>query len=325
MSGTTSNGLSNIDDILDEVGIGLDGENGSLAELNRASKKSSQASKGVLQSRITLTDAELAVRLNVIPTVFKDMRFDIDAIKENVICDVKRQGGGARVRGFNRYCSVCTKVLDTIRQGKLPNQSYLIGAPVGFGKTNFVVESLVLMVKHGWLTVPYVSLTELAAIKIAEEQRLMKPFTSSPMTYKTDGYGDFNYTDAVLTAAFDKKPAIIVGKYSWSEYMNARILFVYLSSVLSKELESNMLAQLLNIRGSKGLPTIVMIGTSLEPYLNDVRLKELVWSEITEYEDGKSLNRLYHVSCYKRRESWGSYASSGDAKDNKQSGEIIED
>ena len=79
-------------------------------------------------------------------------------------------------------------------------------------------------------------------------------------------------------------------------------MFVHFTDVVSKDLESHVLYQLLNIRGSKGLPTIAMISTSLEPYIKDTMLRELVWNEILEYDvDANSYDRLIHVSCYKKK------------------------
>ena len=63
-----------------------------------------------------------------------------------------------------------------------------------------------------------------------------------------------------------------------------------------------MLYQLLSIRGAKGLPTIAMISTSLDPYVNDYTLKELVWDEIKSTKDeADSYDRVTHISCYKKR------------------------
>ena len=109
------------------------------------------------------------------------------------------------------------------------------------------------------------------------------------------------YTEGKKAHDIIKKPMIIQSAHSWSEYINAKCLFVSFTDVISKDLESHVLYQLLNIRGAKGLPTIAMISTSLEPYLKDVNLKEYVWNEIIDYTDKDTYDRVQHVSCYKRR------------------------
>ena len=62
-----------------------------------------------------------------------------------------------------------------------------------------------------------------------------------------------------------------------------------------------MLKTVLDVRGVKGLPTVVLISTSLNPYKNDKVLGELIWDEILAYKsDSHCYDRVYHVSCYKR-------------------------
>jgi hypothetical protein len=97
-----------------------------------------------------------------------------------------------------------------------------------------------------------------------------------------------------------KTPEVITGRYSYSEYINADCLFVFTTGILKKDIESKILYQLLNIRGAKGLPTIVMVSTSLDVYTMDRKLKEQIWDEILAYSEKQyCYDRLYHVSCYR--------------------------
>lgn len=247
-------------------------------------------------------DREIAVRKRLIPEKYKDATFNIEKIKENIDNQAKMLGQLYRVKGFNDYAEVCNSILATLRTGNLPKKSYLIGAPNGFGKTSFANECIILMSKHLMKAVPYVSLFELAEIKVAEEHRLMDAFS-----YRTkataEGNRAFTYIEP-REPDFIKAPEIITGNYSWSEYINAECVFCYFTSVSSKNLESRVLQQLLNIRATKGLPTIVMISTSIEPYIMDRALKEQVWDEILSYNDNKDdFDRVSHVSCYKVRVS----------------------
>ena len=186
---------------------------------------------------------------------------------------------------------------DMIRIRELPKRSYLIGAPNGFGKTSFVNECIITLRKQGFRTVPYITLWELAQIRADNEQRITNPYQ------KFEKNGDkVVYKDRPETDEFKKKPEIVTNSYSYSEYINADCLFVGFTNILSKEIESYTLYQLLAIRGAKGLPTIVTISTSIEIYETDPLLKEYVWDEIKNYDENKyCYDRVYHVSCYKRK------------------------
>lgn len=201
------------------------------------------------------------------------------------------------IRGFNKYIEACCGILSAIRTRQLPALSYLIGAPNGFGKTSFVVEGIITALKQGYTTAPYISLWELSQIRVDNELKMMNPYRR----YK-DETGTI-YTDTNMPENPNyKNPEIVTGRFSYSEYVNADILFVRFTDVISKDIESHTLYQLLSIRGPKGLPTIATMSTSLEPYLNDKKLKELVWDEILAYkEDKNNYDRIYHVSTYKRR------------------------
>jgi hypothetical protein len=246
---------------------------------------------------LTEADRELAVYENLIPKAYKNATFDIDRIKENLQNQYKRFNGAYKIYRLSDYTQVCTEVLSNIRMKHLPKRSYLIGAPNGFGKSSFVYEALITLRKHNFKVVPYISLWELAQLRVDNEQRLMNPYK----TFKDDRT-NYSYTEPNKIVGYMKKPEVVTGRYSYSEYINADCLFVSFTDVISKDIESHTLYQLLNIRGSKGLPTIVTISTSLEPYENDKVLREQVWDEIKADKEERSLyDRVYHISCYKRR------------------------
>lgn len=243
-------------------------------------------------------DRNQAVYEQIIPACYKDASFDSEKIKDNLRAAYKKDDT-MRIYRFNEYESVCNGILSAIRMKKLPTKSYIIGAPNGFGKTSFVVESLITLRKHGFRVAPYISLTELSYIRRDNEEKLMKPFYKSKDN--DSKYGNDYYEVNKLTG-YVKSPEIVTGRYSFSEYINADCLFVSLSGIVSKVVESNMLFQLLNIRGIKGLPTIVMVSTSLKPYLEDAKYGDTIWNEIiTHTEREFCYDRLLHVSCYKKR------------------------
>lgn len=255
---------------------------------------------------------DLAVRTKLIPENYRNVRFDENKIRENLREQNKRSARMYKIYRFKQYISICSEILTALRQGVLPKRSYIIGAPNGFGKSSFVNEALIIMKQYDWICAPYISLSELAILRAAEEQRLMRPFDArlKQMRYNIDteefikqnGFPEYNYRNPKEPIDLVKVPTVITNNYSWSEYINAKCLFVHFTDVISKDLESHMLYQLLSIRGAKGLPTIAMISTSLDPYVNDYTLKELVWDEIKSTKDeADSYDRVTHISCYKKR------------------------
>ena len=246
---------------------------------------------------LTTEDREQAVLEGIVPRVYKNSTFDIEKIKENLRGQFKKSKGLYKIFKLNEYEAVCDGILSAIRMKKLPSRSYLIGAPNGFGKSSFVNECLITLRKQGFKVAPYISLWELAQIRVDNEHRIMNPYRK----FKDEQTG-VDYTEPNKIIGYMKKPEIITGRYSYSEYINADCLFVSFTDVISKDIESHTLYQLLSIRGAKGLPTIVMMSTSLEPYENDKVLKELVWDEIKAYNESDGCyDRVYHVSCYKQR------------------------
>lgn len=250
---------------------------------------------------LTDGDREQAVRDCIVPRAYKDAYFDMERIRQNLIDQFMKSSRSYMIgnKPWMKYTTTCQNILSTIRMRKLPDRSYLIGAPNGFGKTSFVMECLITLRKVGYKVVPYISLWELAQIRIENEQRLMNPYKKFEEKIDEQSY---TFTNPNVTKGFVKKPEIVIGRYSYSEYINADCLFVSFTDVISKDIESHTLYQLLSIRGSKGLPTIVMMSTSLVPYKNDRNLKETVWDEIEAYsEQSGCYDRVYHVSCYKTR------------------------
>ena len=81
-------------------------------------------------------DKEKAIQMGAIPETLKDVEFDFDIIKANILeRGIKEQ---YRVYGFRDYQRILSNILFSIKAGSLPNRSWLIGAPKRFGKIEFV-------------------------------------------------------------------------------------------------------------------------------------------------------------------------------------------
>lgn len=245
-------------------------------------------------------DKQMAVTLGLIPRAYMDVEFDVQHIKDNVMAQAKATARKFKVKRFKNYIQVLSLILSKIRSGSVPDCSYLLGAPNGFGKTSFVTTCLKLMYAQDWKAVPYISLAELADIRVENEKRIVKGIEIK--SRRTSDEEDYELMYKLQDSSeVIKMPRRQTECYGWSEYMNADILFCFMSSLDSKVIESNTLKGLLDIRGAKGLPTVVFISTSLEPYKTDHNLREYVWEEILAYkEDTNCFDRVYHVSCYKQ-------------------------
>lgn len=260
-------------------------------------KEKDKAQKPVMA--ITKAISEQAVREALVPQVYQDREYDRNIVKKNVEKNIKMNKRAVKVYNLEKYLDLLDEILATVRSGQKPKGSYIIGAPNGFGKTTFANTLLKVMLARGWRVAPYVSLTELAEIRLAAEDRIMGGLTGFVRKKKSKlDNEEFNYDD--VGGVYKEPEIVITNKFSWSEYLNTDVLIVYLTDVASRQLESNLLKSLLEIRGTKGLPTIVMTSNSLNYYTKDNILGPRVWDEILTKEELRGVyDRVQHVSTYK--------------------------
>ena len=261
-------------------------------------------------SPIQVGTREAAVRLGIIPEAYKNVSFDIDRVRLNLAKQNNSTSRAYIVKNFPKYQEVAEGLIATILSNKVPDRSYLIGAPNGFGKTSLANTCILMLYKQGKMCVPYVSLSELGEVRLAEQRRIATGIfsreffgkeayeVSTVQEYFEACYGEFEQ----LT--YRKEPINIIGKFSWSEYMEASVLFCYFTDITSKVVESEMLKTVLTVRGAKGLPTVVMTSTSLQPYVGDEYLYNYVWNGILEKNEREaSYDRVIHISTYKQFKS----------------------
>lgn len=246
---------------------------------------------------------EEAVRRGIVPLAYKDCEFNIELITSNLKNQNKKAVRKFKIINFPAYEITLKGILSTVIANKIPEQSYIIGAPSGFGKTSFANHCITLMYEQGRLCVPFISLTELAQVRLAEQRKLLKGISSYDFYHGNVVSTKDEYESLICSElqdkAYVKRPIDIIAKFSWSEFIESDMLFCYFTNVESKVLESEIFKTVLTIRGSKGLPTIAMISTSLDPYKSDTYLREYVWNEILEYKNDCSYDRVKHISCWK--------------------------
>lgn len=96
---------------------------------------------------------------------------------------------------------------------------------------------------------------------------------------------------------------------TWEDYLNYLIVFVYFSGSLDRHYETEVLQELLNIRGTKALPTVCLLESSLgifkdEPtYFDDGRGGTRI--DIAKTKSYFWLNMLSDASCLKASEMSG--------------------
>jgi len=284
-------------DIFDSIGLKTDDVDSIKRNANEDGVKIQGKELSIIQKTIAIKESNrgAAVTEGLVPKAQKNAKFEEEKVIDNIKELYERTGGLYLTYNLDKYIGICNSILMTLRAKRLPNRSYLIGAPKGFEKTSFVNECLITMRSAGFSAAPYISLWELAQIRVGNEQKIIRPRGS----YSVDDSNVY-IEDLEISKEITKKPKIVTGLYSYSEYINSDCLFVHFTDLVSKDIESHALYQLLSIRGAKCLPTIVLMSTSLKPYLNDEVLRDQVWNDIMiGRQTDNCYARLYHISCYR--------------------------
>lgn len=286
-----------VESLLSSIGINVES-----ADLGVVVGKKTATPK-IVKKAITNGDKEKAIQMGAIPETLKDVEFDFDVIKANILeRGIKEQ---YRVYGFRDYQRILSNILFSIKSGSIPNRSWLIGAPKRFGKIEFVNDAIKFMAKQDMKCVPYISLTELSDKKYERDTEIAK----NEAVKKVMKTAIFDEEKVYITAdngrEIRKPVRNITEMHTWSDYTQADIVFCFFTTVSNKEIESMTLKTLLDIRGSKGLPTIVFMDMSLDAYTSNEKLKEWVWDKILDdEEDTKSVERfstVKHISTYQTK------------------------
>jgi len=227
---------------------------------------------------VTEAQKEVTVTKKLIPDARANDEFDEQFIKNRLTKMCKAQD--CKIMRFAEYTEALNEIIVGISIGTL-NKSYLIGAPNGFGKTTFANTCIKRLDAMGKKAVPYISLFEIGALLLEYEKKIM---------------GAIDRRKEIVSENEDE----IIYEYKWEEYMKSDVLFTYLTTLERADAEVKLLKEIIQIRGPKGLPTVVFTDISMMPYFNNKLLKKIVWDEILAYSyDAASPDRLLHVSCFK--------------------------
>lgn len=201
---------------------------------------------------------------------------------------------GYNVNNFNKYCELLNSIITACKlDGVRVDASYLIGGDNGFGKTTFVNTCLKALYARNKKVVPYVTLYELARLRAQEENEIREKLI----------YGYRTEHESLETE--EEYFEIVKRKYKWEDYLSADVLFCSLGSSTSVRLETEIMYEILRIRGMRRLPTIVTTENALSFYTNSKDMSKNTWGNMINY--GKTTgvyDKLIHVSSYKKEKTY---------------------
>ena len=211
--------------------------------------------------------------------------FSLEYLK-NRVKEIEETSGW-EIKNFKEYEEVLYSIVSNLNLGKKLNESYLISAHNGFGKTTFVNTCQKICIVNGWRVVPYISLIEL-----------------------NEMYSKYiNYLRGIILECYNE---FGVG---YKEYIGADLVFLYLSAVNFYDVELPMLKLILTERAKRFRPTVVTCEFAIRDYRIEMsefmdrekkssflRQNERFWMDHLESNVFRSsFDRFKYVSCYRGR------------------------
>lgn len=233
-------------------------------------------------AKVSGVDSDMLVQLGIIKEERKDDDFNSDRTRAfvNNMLQVFKECV-CPTKSLNEYLDTMTKIIVELRAGQLPAHSYFFSSHNGFGKETFVNTCNRIAFERQYKVVPYISLIEL------NEKRL-------------------DYLDDIK----DRKKLLDSSEYTWSNYVNADIVFIYMASSAPgqaysrSELDDAVMAEfstldtLLKLRGKRNKPTIVMSDRRLLIYRKIKLIETTFMHDIyTDNERFSTMSRLYEVAA----------------------------
>lgn len=187
--------------------------------------------------------------------------FNTDFIKNKIsemfISESNSTGIKTQISNWAFYERMMAELLLQVNNMTL-NNSYIIGAPNGFGKETFANTVIRILDKQNRKAVPYINLSTLGTL------------------YESHRKSKENY----LKYGGKQQEVMKKDGYQWQDYIEADIAIVSLTGVLAKEYESQVLSLLVKQRSFENKPTIVMLEHTLDVYTMDSKLYKNYWSDM---------------------------------------------
>ena len=120
----------------------------------------------------------------LIPQRYVNLEFDPDKLKAEVVKEWQKSKRFT-VKNFSKYVNTLQGVLTGLRQGIIPDRSYLFGftSETPLANIAFAVTAIKLMYAHRMNVVPYVGCSELSQIISLEEDRINSRQTLRALEY----------------------------------------------------------------------------------------------------------------------------------------------
>lgn len=203
-----------------------------------------------------------------------DTKYDTDKVLEEINSTANKNQ--FKLSGFVEYDKKLHEIIDSIRNGKYRElNSYLLGAPTGFGQEDFIDECLIALIGKGAKVVPYITLTRLMEIRVEKNRNtLLKVQENDLESYKQE--------------------------FSWGDYANADVAFVRIDDLDNKFMETKALYMLMQERNIKKLPTIVLTNFNLRMYTSDSNLKLHFWDDMINFKSTEDKYKLNYLYTYKK-------------------------
>lgn len=306
------------------------------------SKNTGTGHKNKLKSATNITSKPIALEAmtnGLIPRRRINDLLDFREMGDRVAALCRESGEIVDIPAFELYKSAMRNVLGYLTSNKDLDYSLLLSAPNGFGKTTFVYSCIKLMLMNGMKVAPFISLFELAQLRYdymnnktwrhldgnilsdTEIQIRNEASYNNSLVFNSDYINRKNKNEAeednnvsvTVTKPFidmtdAEKDAYIIDiktkKYTYKDYLDADILFCQLSVAEQAYLEISTLKAILDYRGLKCKPTIILTDRDIEIYkktigmatdvyfLNDMLTKELKYA---------TYDRAYLITVKKER------------------------
>lgn len=234
--------------------------------------------------------------IGLVPEEFRDTEFNSDNIVNNLL-KIGSSLDGFRLVNIDRFMKALNSILMACKTGSKLNHSYLLACDKGFGKLEFVYDCLKYLYKRNQTCCKFISLQELGNLR-AEYVKKSQAIVNCGYYYKDNDRELLQRTieedgkqiiRSLLTSnkEIDSKLALLQDSLlnkiyakanvkdrnlyeskdklvnTWEDYIEYPLVFVYFSGSLDRHYETEVLQSLLNIRGTKALPTICFIESSL--------------------------------------------------------------
>lgn len=149
--------------------------------------KKAEESVKKAQENILLTSAQFnrtIVEQALVPQRYVDLEFDPDKLKAEVVKEWKKSKRFT-IKNFSGYVNTLSSILTGLRQGIIPDRSYIFGfsSETPLANIAFATTAIKLMFAHGMNVVPYVGCSELASIVSLEEDRISSRQTLRAIEY----------------------------------------------------------------------------------------------------------------------------------------------